>query len=158
MPNWCHNIALFHHNDPVMMERLKHASYSNELLNEFIPMPENEEIQDEWCAYKWGTKWDAVVLNIILKADGYYEIFFKTAWSPPIPFYKFMINLGFSVKAVYKETGIYFIGQFVEGVHDHFSLDYDKDTYKSLPKFILDYYQKEIEEEKELLFCPDDLN
>jgi len=156
MPNWCHNIALFRHNDPEIMEILKHGASKNELFNEFIPLPSNEEIWHEWCIDNWGTKWDATILNTTLKPDGYYEISFRTPWSPPIPFYKTMLTLGFSVKAVYKETGIYFIGQFVEGNHSHFTLDYD--TYVSLPEFILSYYKEEIEEEKELLFCPNDLN
>ena len=156
MPNWCHNIALFRHNDLAMMEKLKHGASTNELLNEFIPRPNDEQIWHEWCVDNWGTKLDADIMKYTLKPDGYYEISFRSAWSPPIPFYETMIKFGFSIKAVYKETGIMFIGQFVEGIHSHFNLDYE--TYMILPEFILSYYKENIEDEKELPVCHDDLN
>lgn len=41
----------------------------------------------DWCCANWGTKWNASHPNIEEDTieHGYLEIFFDTAWSPPVP-------------------------------------------------------------------------
>ena len=41
----------------------------------------------DWCCDKWGTKWNACQSNIECEYDGYVEIRFDTAWSPPEPIF-----------------------------------------------------------------------
>ena len=152
MPNWCHNIASFHHNDTIMIQKLLHGA-EHGLLQEFIPHQKHHN--PNWCVENWGTKWEAKDTTINKKDTNTIELSFNTAWSPPINFYKTMINNGFEIKAVYKESGLMFIGQFINGDDEIFLLDYD--NFMKLPQFILHHYKKEIIEEKEFRFCSDDL-
>ena len=39
----------------------------------------------DWACSNWGTKWNASQSNIEYECDGYAEIRFDTAWSPPAP-------------------------------------------------------------------------
>lgn len=88
MPNWCSNTLTLRHDDPTMIKRAEMAFAKGELLNEFIPVP--QELRDtvsgsygdpdeqakleaqtranvekygygNWYDYavnEWGTKWD----------------------------------------------------------------------------------------------------
>lgn len=87
MPNWCNNNLVLEHDDPEMIRRAHAAFERGELLNEFIPVPEDLKITagflgsgDEqkelerktaenvakygygnwydYCIGEWGTKWD----------------------------------------------------------------------------------------------------
>ena len=87
MPNWCNNNLTLEHDDPDMIRRAHEAIERGELLNEFIPVPEDLQIvagrvgdgdeQKElerktaenvekygygnwydYCVGEWGTKWD----------------------------------------------------------------------------------------------------
>lgn len=40
MPNWCNNVVNITHNDPAMLERARAAFEKGQLLQEFIPCPE----------------------------------------------------------------------------------------------------------------------
>jgi hypothetical protein len=44
MPNWCNNTLELAHEDPEMIARAKRAFLQGELLNEFIPVPEDLKI------------------------------------------------------------------------------------------------------------------
>lgn len=44
MPNWCNNTVEITHTDPAMIERVKQAFNRGELLQEFIPVPEDLKI------------------------------------------------------------------------------------------------------------------
>lgn len=88
MPNWCSNYAIFHHDDPAMLEKLVAAYNSGSTMETLYPCPQelrdtvagcpadpddrdrNEQKQKEnlerygakdwydWCCDKWGAKWD----------------------------------------------------------------------------------------------------
>lgn len=88
MPNWCNNHLTLTHDDPVMIKRAYDALERGELLNEFIPVPEelketmagsygdNDKQREleakekanvekygyknwyDFCVGEWGTKWD----------------------------------------------------------------------------------------------------
>lgn len=137
MPNWCYNQFTVVHEDQQMIERFVKAVEENKLLNEFIPMPKeledttspsrdtNEQLIEKygynnwynWRIDNWGTKWDissgAVVELIGNEAFGS----FSTAWSPPIPFFEALTDLGFDVNITYDEEGMGFLGIYnsVEG-------------------------------------------
>ena len=87
MPNWCSNNLTLEHDDPEMIRRAHEAFERGELLNEFIPVPEDLKITAgylgdgdaqkeleaqtkrnvekhgygnwyDYCVGEWGTKWD----------------------------------------------------------------------------------------------------
>lgn len=88
MPNWCSNIVTLRHEDPEMITRAREGFAKGELLQTFIPCPQDlrdtmagsygdAEQQAEllareeanlknygarnwydWCVANWGTKWD----------------------------------------------------------------------------------------------------
>ena len=87
MPNWCNNNLTLEHDDPEMIRRAHEAFERGELLNEFIPVPEDLKITSgflgngdeqkelerktaenvakygygnwyDFCVGEWGTKWD----------------------------------------------------------------------------------------------------
>ncbi len=157
MPNWCHNIATFSHNDTSLMEKLVNAVNLNQLLSEFIPFPENDsELLQDWCTKNWGTKWELEDIKLTKNSDPYsITIEFYSAWSPPLGFYQVMRKKGYNIKAVYKEDGLMFVGQIIDDVHDYF--EYTFETYMNLPPYILSFYENEIRENMKLHFCADDL-
>lgn len=122
MPNWCMNHVTLRHKDPAMIERAAKAFDRGELLNEFMPCPENLKEDGswyDWCIKNWGTKWD-------VGGDGrdpitdpnQIELNFESAWSPPIEAFRAMEEAGFEVEAHYYEPGIAFFGSYIDGIED----------------------------------------
>lgn len=155
MPNWCHNIATFSHNDTSLMERLTKAVDMNQLLSEFIPIPDDLELLQCWCTKNWGTKWEIEDIKLTVNSDNSITIEFYSAWSPPLGFYRVMRQKGYSIRAVYKEDGMMFVGQIIDDDHEHF--EYTVETFMNLPPYILSFYEKEIRENMKMHFCADDL-
>lgn len=88
MPNWCENYISIYHKDKAMIDRAEIAFNNNNLLTEFMPIPEDLNIEAgffgndtekskemqakydankqkygvshwyDWCIKNWGTKWD----------------------------------------------------------------------------------------------------
>ena len=104
------------HDDLAMTQRFADAYNSGEVCNTFIPRPEHINNSDAfaedgwytWNVNNWGTKWDF--------GKGEYDdpatiennevvISFNTAWSPPIPFYDYLVGLGYKVRAAYFKPG-----------------------------------------------------
>jgi len=148
MPNWCQNIAIFSHKDEKMMEKLKQGISKNNLLNEFIPRDDGNEQWHEWSIENWGTKWE-VNIEKVKEQENDIEVSFESAWSPPLNFYKTMMEMGFEIKAAYLEIDMLLVGEFINGEHKHFKLCFE--TYEDLPEFILSYYREDIESYKEML-------
>ena len=126
MPNWCYNELSLSHEDPAMEERVRKAIWENNFFNEFVPFP--EDIGDNWREWNnehWGTKWetdfDDYLENMEMENDediDLLNLYFNTAWSPPIEFYEALTKLGFDVFATYREPGCELAGGFENG--DHF--------------------------------------
>jgi hypothetical protein len=149
MPNYCDNYLIIHHDDELMMEKVRLSFDKGCLLNEFIPIPTDLHISQvciddegktklkndiesniknfgykDWYEFaigEWGTKWD------IIKDDREIELCdeslilkFNTAWTAPLKFYEKMIKLGFSITAYYYERGMEFCGMFENGELFHF--------------------------------------
>jgi len=112
MPNWCQNYVSFSHEDPSMVKKLVEAAQNNELFNTFVPLSSGKWDYDT-AVNEWGTKWEASVHDAH-QVDGYADLFFETAWSPPIEFYEAMTKLGFKVDATYNEPGTAFAGHYNE--------------------------------------------
>lgn len=138
MPNWCNNTVEITHEDPAMLERVRKAFKEGGLLNEFFPCPaelhEHESpMRDkvletrfleqygakdwyDWQVNNWGTKWD-------VGGDGSEAqdipsglmLTFDSAWAPPVDAYAKLVDLGFSLRAMYYEPGMCFAGIWDNG-------------------------------------------
>lgn len=134
MPNWCYNYVSFEHDDPAMIAKLIEAAKDN-LFNAFVPMPEelrNTQSPSEpddvliekygasdwysWSVNNWGTKWDTSAADCNPYEDGKgVDMYFETAWSPPIAFFDAMVAQGFRVNSSYTEEGMGFAGVYNNG-------------------------------------------
>jgi hypothetical protein len=150
MPNWCNNTVEIFHEDPAMLERVRKGFNAGGLLNEFIPVPEELQITagrtgdpDEnakiiaseesnrekygysnwydFCVNEWGTKWDiggdgAEAQDI----EGGLLLGFDSAWSPPVSAYEKLTEMGFTIRAMYNESGMCFAGIWEDGFDDFY--------------------------------------
>jgi len=134
-----------------MIQRVEAAVQRQELLNEFVPVPEalketvagshsdaneqaalaaqekaNLELYGyanwyDFCVGSWGSKWD--VDAEILVADAHsIDLAFDSAWSPPVAWYERMVALGFEVDAYYYEPGMGFCGHWMDGCDDYYDV------------------------------------
>jgi hypothetical protein len=157
MPNWCSNKVTFTHNDPAKIQRAADAYNRGELFKEFAPCPQElidtpamsgvETAQTDsnlekhgrpdwysWCLANWGTKWDINTNGDTAEVeDGQLvvELWFDTAWSPPIGFYNKMEALGFKVDAFYYEPGMGFCGRYTMSEDDYYEIAGDADWVDS---------------------------
>jgi len=79
-----------------------------------------------FCVAEWGTKWD-------LGGDGSQAtidesgkkltVSVDSAWCPPIQAYEKLEKLGFTVKAMYYESGMGFAGVYSNGCDDYYEFD-----------------------------------
>jgi len=152
MPNWCNNTLELAHKDPAMLIRARDAFNRQELLSEFIPVPESLHIvagcvgdPDEqakleadtarnlevhgygnWYDYQvneWGTKWDVGAEGYEVEIEnGGLTMSFDSAWSPPLEAYAKLEALGFEVRAYYYESGMCFAGVWEDGCDDFYDI------------------------------------
>lgn len=150
MPNWCANTVEIYHQDPAMLERARKGFEQGGLLNEFIPVPadlqitagflgngdEQKKLEEQerrnvathgyknwydFCVGEWGTKWD-------VGGDGYEAqdieggliLSFDSAWSPPIGAFEKLVDMGFSIRAMYYEPGMAYAGIWEDGDDDFY--------------------------------------
>lgn len=143
MPNWCSNSAVLKHKDPTFITRAREGIMSKGLLGEFIPVPKDLietvagsfsdseeqkqlEIQTaynlknygyanwyDFCVSEWGTKWD--ITGDCQDIEGGLMINFDSAWSPPVEAYNKLMSMGFEIEAFYYEPGVGFVGEWIDG-------------------------------------------
>lgn len=117
-----------------MIAKLIEAAKDN-LFNAFVPMPEAlrgttspsepDSVLIEkygasdwysWSVNNWGTKWDTSASDCNPYEDGKgVDMYFETAWSPPIAFFDAMVAQGFRVSSSYTEEGMGFAGVYYNG-------------------------------------------
>ena len=169
MPNWCDNSLSLRHSDPEMIKRAEAAVGRGELLNEFVPVPEQLKIVAgsvgdpdqqkkleadtarnveelgygnwyDFCSGVWGTKWD-VDAEIINTEDDLIEMTFQSAWAPPTGWYDKMTELGFDVDAYYFEGGMGFCGHYHDGNDNYYEVGAtSKETKETVPSDIDDCF------------------
>ena len=147
MPNWCSNGLTLTHSDPAMIIRAQAALSRGELLQEFIPcpqdlidtvsgfVPEQEALEAKQAANRerygystwydfnvanWGTKWDVSDASVEVMDANTLKASFETAWAPPVAAYEQLEELGFGVEAFYYEPGMVFVGKYADGCDDYF--------------------------------------
>jgi hypothetical protein len=169
MPNWCYNYATFSHEDPAEVTKLKEAVLREDLLDTFVPCP--QELKDSpadrldkpalisiygyssWYDFncgEWGTKWDIATVDIVDDTESNSITFsFDTAWSPPVAFYEKMVEKGWTIDAEYTEEGMGFVGYFTnEDGDEYFELDFesfDEDWKKDFPERLHEMVERDYE-------------
>jgi len=128
MPNWCSNSVSVTHPDAAQIQRFKEAFDKGELLQEFVPCPQELLEGDgwyDWCVSNWGTKWDIQPCGIeVNEFEGKdIDCSFDTAWSPPIAFFNELAKQGFGIRAMYYEPGMGFCGSY-EAIDEDVMDDY----------------------------------
>lgn len=157
MPNWCQNVVTLHHSDVNMINRAVTAYNEDKLFNEFVPCPpEEEENWYNWSLSNWGTKWEARSADNVERIDtNTIQLFYETAWAPPIEFYNSMLEQGFQVSAYYYEPGMNFCGHYDIDYNDEYSIDGNSEWVENnIPEDINDIFgisesMKEWEEEED---------
>ena len=141
MPNHCYQTVLLR-GEPKEIDRLYEAVKEEKFLSAVIPEPENifhgnlgddeRKVCEEkgipnwydWRYDNWDTKWDITSVEIVEEPedDDHYPIPVKyfsfkcwTAWSPPVPIWKKLHEMGIEVCADYIDEGGWFEGEFKEG-------------------------------------------
>lgn len=79
----------------------------------------------DWQVANWGTKWDTGGEQDQIERidENTVNVWFDSAWSPPIEAYRKFDELGFDIEAYYNEPGIAYFGSYMsEGDED--TIDY----------------------------------
>lgn len=164
MPNWCNNdltisgsykdITDFYENNFVDNNN-EYRETSKSLIFDYVaPKPKFDDPKEQelfdgggwynWCIDNWGTKWNADTDYFKYDPDnGLIEVYFETAWSPPIEWLIKAQNkyphLTFNMS--YYEDGMSFRGkaQTIDGVIDNQVWDMTDDDKKELGLDEVDY-------------------
>lgn len=125
MPNHTDNRVIISHDDIQMIDMI-YNSYQEEdgdnfeLCNMFVPEPRDDAGEPtsgwyEWRLDNWGTKWDVYNVTMTRMDDNTLVMSFDTAWSPPIPVFDKMVDMGYEVNARYLDEGWMYIGEYTDG-------------------------------------------
>ena len=89
MPNYCDNkVTIIGHVEDLDVFEFEKLSFSK-----FVPRPaEEEENWFEWNNAHWGTKWEHWDYEAVLRDDNVLVARFRTAWAPPIEFFKGLLT------------------------------------------------------------------
>ena len=160
MPNWCQNVAYINHDDKEKLKSIVSEldkGDETQLFNSLVPNPSGEWNYD-WSVENWGCKWDAQVYEYSMEPEHLY-ISFDTAWGPPTTFYDKLGEMGFEVKAFYREEGMAFAGLYIDGDDDYYEyggmsadeieeqLPTELDEMFSISQYQRDYEQESLQEE-----------
>jgi len=76
----------------------------------------------DFCVNEWGTKWDIGGDDLGPAQDipGGLMLTFDSAWAPPCAAYEKLVDLGFSIRAMYYEPGMAFAGIWEDGNDDFY--------------------------------------
>jgi hypothetical protein len=170
MPNWCSNSVSISHTDASKMQVVREALANNSLFSVLIPCPqelidtvsgfvaedkrEAHEAQQasnikkhgyaDWYAFQnanWGTKWDICEANVNSDDGNIIYLDFDTAWSPPIRAYEKLIEMGYTIHAVYYESGMGFCGIWDNGEDEYYDIQSPNDQkwlHDNIPAEILE--------------------
>jgi len=126
MPNHTDNRVILSHADSQMIDDIYNVmnTEDTELCNHLIPMPKELEGTTspsdtpnwyDWRLENWGTKWDVYETHCTRMDANTLVLNFYTAWSPPIPVFDKLVDMGFEVNARYLDEGWGYIGEYTDG-------------------------------------------
>jgi len=126
MPNHTDNRVILSHADSQKIDDIYNVMNTDDasLLQHIIPM--NEALLDggdwyEWRLDNWGTKWDIYETHCNRIDANTLSMTFYTAWSPPIPVFDKLTDMGYEINARYLDEGWMYVGEYVDG--DDWSTD-----------------------------------
>jgi len=133
MPNWCANVVVVSHADKSKLDEFRQLAMDNQtkvsagFMNVLLPRPAGEEESwYDWNVSNWGTKWD-VDVYVTEDTDESVTLSFDSAWAPPVRFYDYLTEQGYTVKGYYYESGMGFAGIYENGQNDEYALEGDAD-------------------------------
>jgi len=128
MPNHTDNRVILSHADSQQIDMIYNIMNTDDtpLCQTLIPMPKELEGTAgfdengvtgwyEWRLQNWGTKWDVYESHCTRFDANTLQLYFYTAWSPPMPIYDKLVDMGFEVTARYLDEGWGYIGEYVSG-------------------------------------------
>ena len=125
MPNHTDNRVTLYHKDSQQIDMIYNIMNTDDtpLCQTLIPMDEalldNDAHADDgwytWRLQNWGTKWDVYESHCTRFDANTLQLTFYTAWSPPMPIYDKLVDMGFEVTARYLDEGWGYIGEYVSG-------------------------------------------
>jgi len=125
MPNHTDNRVILSHDDSQQIDMIYNIMNTDDtpLCQTLIPMDEallnNDAHADDgwytWRLQNWGTKWDVYESHCTRFDANTLQLTFYTAWSPPMPIYDKLVDMGFEVTARYLDEGWGYIGEYVSG-------------------------------------------
>jgi len=125
MPNHTDNRVILSHDDSQKIDMIYNIMNTDDtpLCQTLIPMDEalldNDAHADDgwytWRLQNWGTKWDVYETHCTRIDANTLQLYFYTAWSPPMPIYDKLVDMGFEVTARYLDEGWGYIGEYVNG-------------------------------------------
>ena len=122
MPNHTDNRVILSHDDSQMIDNIYNVMNTGdaELCNYLIPEPRDDAGEPtsgwyDWRLEHWGTKWEIYHPHVNRMDANTLVMNFDTAWSPPIPVYDKLVEMGFEVNARYLDEGWLYIGEYIDG-------------------------------------------
>jgi len=125
MPNHTDNRVTLYHKDSQQIDMIYNIMNTDDtpLCQTLIPMDEalldnDAHAGDGWYTWRlqnWGTKWDVYESHCTRFDANTLQLYFYTAWSPPMPIYDKLVDMGFEVTARYLDEGWGYIGEYVSG-------------------------------------------
>jgi len=135
MPNHTDNRVILSHDDSQQIDKIYNVMNTDdtELCHYLIPEPRDDAGEPtsgwyDWRLEHWGTKWDVYETHCTRIDANTLQLTFYTAWSPPIPVYDKLVDMGFEVNARYLDEGWMYAGEYVDGD------DWTTDDVESLPE------------------------
>ena len=140
MPNNTDVRVYIDHTNKKRIDDMENIFSNDYPFNMIIPMPDDIERGNltmdqrkatngrnwyDWSCANWGTKWDAYNVSVQRLSDTSLYVIMETAWSPPIPIFEKLIELGFDVSAYYLDEGWNYVGQFEGGEDFYFDVNHD---------------------------------
>jgi len=154
MPNHCYQQVEIHGPRFLVKELYDHLTKADpEFCQLICPMPfeqwlapktkwQGYEVEGwyDWRVKNWGTKWDVVDVDATqpltihddedtdpanMNASFVFNCW--TAWSPPIPVWDKLVEMGISVDADYQDEGMMFEGHYVNGEDKCWEPDLDEE-------------------------------
>ena len=128
MPNHTDNRVILSHADSKMIDDIYNVMNTEDtgLLNHITPMPKelegtsgfDENGATGWYSWRldnWGTKWDIYETHCTRIDANTLSMTFYTAWSPPIPVFDKLTDMGYEINARYLDEGWMYVGEYVDG-------------------------------------------
>ena len=123
MPNHCYQSVYVQGPRALVQELFFSLTENNRFCDAVIPMPLDRALDSyEWRVTNWGTKWDVAEAEITQDLDvsaheieAWFAFRCWTAWSPPVPVWDKLHEMGVTVEAEYQDEGGMFEGRYSDG-------------------------------------------